>query len=56
MYGYLSAPGGGVGGACHCARLQNYVEFTYGEAQLYCYLTRGYITFLLNEYERLQRL
>lgn len=51
MHGYLSSPTGG--GVRHGRALDLNTVSTH-EAQLFCNLTRSYITYLLAEYERLR--
>lgn len=53
LYGYLSSPTGG--GIRHGVDLNEGQELGIVEARLYCNLIRSYLTFLIAEYERLQR-
>ena len=53
LHGYLSSPTGG--GVRHGVDLYEGREFENDEARLYCNLIRSYLTFLIAEYERLQR-
>ena len=53
LHGYLSSPTGG--GVRHGVDLNEGLELGIHEARLYCNLIRSYLTFLISEYERLQR-
>ena len=53
LHGYLSSPTGG--GVRHGVDLNEGLELGINEARLYCNLIRSYLTFLISEYERLQR-
>lgn len=53
LHGYLSSPTGG--GVRHGVDLNEGQEIGIVEARLYCNLIRSYLTFLIAEYERLQR-
>jgi len=53
LHGYLSSPTGG--GVRHGADLRLGVAMDDVEARLYCNLIRSYISYLLAEYDRLQR-
>jgi hypothetical protein len=53
LHGYLSSPSGG--GVRHGANLKAGMTMQDHEARLFCNLIRSYITYLLAEYERLQR-
>ncbi|WP_186071738.1 hypothetical protein [Burkholderia gladioli] len=51
LHGYLSSPGGG--GVRHGTVLNDAYDLSEGEARLVCDLTRSYISYLLNEHQRL---
>lgn len=51
LHGYLSSPSGGA--VRHGAVLTDTYEISEGEAELFCNLTRSYITYLLHEHKRL---
>ena len=51
LHGYLSSPTGG--GVRHGTDLKSELSLTMSEARLYCNLMRSYISFLLDEHERL---
>lgn len=54
LHGYLSSPTGG--GVRHGVDLNEGLELGINEARLYCNLVRSYLTFLISEHERLQKL
>jgi hypothetical protein len=51
LHGYLSSPSGG--GVRHGTVLNDAYDLSEGEALLVCDLTRSYISYLLNEHQRL---
>ena len=53
LHGYLSSPTGG--GVRHGATLKADVTMLPHEARLFCNLIRSYLSFLLDEHERLSR-
>ena len=52
LHGYLSSPTGG--GVRHGVDLNEVRELGISEARLYCNLIRSYLTFLMDEHDRLQ--
>lgn len=54
LHGYLSSPTGG--GVRHGMDLKAGVAIQQNEARLYCNLIRSYITPLIEEHERLQKM
>lgn len=52
LHGYLSAPTGG--GVRHGQDLAEGIAMNFNEAFLYCNLIRSYITYLLEEHQRLK--
>lgn len=54
LHGYLSSPTGG--GVRHGMDLKAGVAIQQNEARLYCNLIRSYITYLIEEHERLQKM
>jgi hypothetical protein len=53
LHGYLSSPTGG--GVRHGMDLKAGIAIQQNEARLYCNLIRSYITYLIEEHERLQK-
>lgn len=51
LHGYLSSPSGG--GVRHGTVLNDAYDLSEGEARLVCDLTRSYISYLLNEHQRI---
>lgn len=54
LHGYLSSPTGG--GVRHGIDLKAGITIQQNEARLYCNLIRSYITYLIEEHERLQKM